>query len=55
MMVNEYKEFTEKIVSAYNESKLPAFVKEYVIRDLLTAAQAAKKQELERESNNADA
>lgn len=33
-MIEEYKAFANKLVEVYNDSNLPAFIKEYVIRDL---------------------
>lgn len=45
-MIEEYKAFADKLVCVYNDSNLPAFIKEYVIRDLYAIAQQAKREEM---------
>lgn len=54
-ILETYKDFTSKLVEVYNESPLPACIKEPIIKELYGVVLQAKRQELEnKEQTDAD-
>lgn len=53
-IIEEYKIFIANMANAYNASPLPAFIKEMVIKEMLSAASESRKRELAKGTENAD-